>query len=168
MLKSEAHRQSLRHGGAHVWIYNSKGEVLLQLRHPSKAIRPNVWDVSAAGHISSGDTPKTTIVREFKEELGLNLDPDDLTFIGIKKVDEPMPGGWIHRVFNWTYLAKMDIDLNDIKLEKEEVTDIRWLPLDEFEAELKDPKKKKKYTPTRIEFYEEVAREIKIRLGVKQ
>lgn len=165
MLKSQAHAQSLRHGGAHVWIYNSKGDVLLQLRHPSKVIRPNVWDVSAAGHIASGDTPEITIVREFSEELGLKIEPQNLTYIGIKKVDEPMPGGWIHRVFNWTYLAEMDIDLNDIKMEKYEVSDIRWLPVNEFKAELEDSEKRKKYTPGRIEFYMEIISEIRKRLG---
>jgi isopentenyl-diphosphate delta-isomerase len=164
MLKSEAHKRSLRHGGAHVWIYNSKGEVLLQKRHVSKVIRPNVWDVSAAGHIASGDTSKQTIIREAKEELGLNLNPQDLKLVGIKEVNEVMPGSWTHRVLNWTYITKMDLDISQLKLEDDEVSDIRWLPVDEFEAELKDPQKKKLYTPSRLEFYEEIIREIRKRI----
>lgn len=167
MLKSKVHKQNLRHGGAHVWIYNPKGEVLLQLRHPSKVLRPNVWDVSAAGHIKSGDTPEETIVRESKEELNLNIDPNDLMFVGIKKVDEPTSDGNIHRVFNWTYIAQMDIDLSNIKLEANEVSGIRWLPVDKFEAELNDPEMKKLYTPTRLEFYMEIIKEIRSRIGIK-
>lgn len=163
MLKSEAHKKNLRHGGAHIWIYNSRGDVLLQLRHHTKVIRPNVWDVSAAGHITSGDTPEETIVRELKEELGLDINPKNLDFIGIKKVDERMSDGSVHRVFNWTYLTKMDVDLDTIRLEADEVSDVRWLPIDEFEAELNDPEKVERYTPTRLEFYTEVIQEIRKR-----
>jgi isopentenyl-diphosphate Delta-isomerase len=121
--------------------------------------------VSAAGHITAGDTPQRTIIREAKEELGLDLDPADLTFIGIKKVDEAMPDETVHRVFNWTYLAQMNIDIEDIKLEEAEVSNIRWLPVDEFEAELNDPIKQKHYTPTRLEFYREVIEEVHKRSG---
>lgn len=165
MMKSEAHDKSLRHGGAHLWIYNSKGEVLLQLRHRKKVIRPNVWDVSAAGHIIAGDTPKETAVREAKEELGLNVDPKKFKFIGVKKVAEPMPEGWTHRVFNWTYLTQLDLGLEGLELEKDEVTDIRCIPLDEFEADIHDPERSKKYTPTRLEFYAEVIDAIRRQSG---
>jgi isopentenyl-diphosphate Delta-isomerase len=165
MYKSEAHRKSLRHGGAHVWIYNSKGEVLLQLRHPAKVIRPNVWDVSVAGHITAGDTPEVTAVREAKEELNLNLNSKDFTFIGIKKVDEKMPDGSCHRVFNWSYLLKLDLNLDTLKLETDEVSDVRWISVNEFEAELNNPTKSKMYTPTRIEFYTEVIEKVKSELA---
>jgi isopentenyldiphosphate isomerase len=165
MLKSEAHKQSLRHSGAHVWIYNSKGEVLLQLRHPSKVIRPNVWDVSVAGHIMAGDEPKATAIREAKEELNLDIDPANLKFIGIKKVDEGMPDGTTHRVFNWTYLLKLDVDIEKLKLEADEVTDVRWISQEKFENELDDPVKSKMYTPSRLEFYREIIDEIRKDMG---
>ncbi|MGA3150648.1 MAG: NUDIX domain-containing protein [Candidatus Saccharimonadales bacterium] len=165
MLKSEAHKKSLRHGGAHLWIYNSKGEILLQLRHPSKVIRPNVWDVSAAGHISAGDTPEETAVREAEEELGVKVDPDKFIFIGINKVDEPMPDGWTHRGFNWSYVIELDLDLSKLKFQKGEVADIRWVPLDQFEAEINDPQRSKKYTPSRLEFYPVIIESIRKELG---
>ncbi len=165
MLKSEAHKKSLRHSGAHLWIYNSRGELLLQLRHRQKVLRPNVWDVSVAGHIRAGDTPEDTIVREAKEELNLDVNPHDFIFVGIKKVDEPTTHCWTHRVFNWTYMTKLDIDLKTLKLEKDEVSDIRWVPIDEFEAEIRDPQLATKYTSTRIELYEETIGHIRKKLG---
>ncbi len=165
MLKSEAHKKSLRHSGAHLWIYNSKGEVLLQLRHPTKVLRPNVWDVSVAGHITAGSNPKDTVIREAKEELNLDVDPDNFIFIGVHKVDEQTPQGWTHRVFNWTYLTQLEVDLKNLKLEKDEVSNTRWVPLDEFEADIHDPKRSKKYTPTRLEFYTEVINHIRKKIG---
>ncbi len=35
-MKSEAHRDGLWHRTSHVWIYNSNGEILLQLRAKTK------------------------------------------------------------------------------------------------------------------------------------
>lgn len=165
MLKSQAHKESLRHGGAHLWIYNSKGEVLLQLRHPTKEIRPNVWDVSVAGHIVSGDNPKDTIVREAKEELDLDVDPSSFVFVGVHKVDDPTPGEWTHRVFNWTYLTLLEVDLKKLKLENDEVTDIRWVPLDKFKADIHDPERSKEYTPPLQELYDEVIKLIRKKTG---
>lgn len=46
---SEAHRAGLWHRASHVWIYNSKGEILLQLRAKEKLLYPDMWDISAAG-----------------------------------------------------------------------------------------------------------------------
>jgi isopentenyl-diphosphate delta-isomerase len=161
LLKSEAHKRGLWHGGAHLWIYNSDWEVLLQLRHPTKVIRPNIWDVSIAGHIAAGDSPKVTIKREGKEELGLDLDPTKFYFIGIKKAEERIQDGTNHRALNWSYITKQDIDLKTLKLEAGEVADVRWIPLDEFENDLKDEKKSKKYTPARIELFDEVTSYIK-------
>jgi isopentenyldiphosphate isomerase len=41
--KVEAHEKGLWHRNAHIWIYNSKGEVLLQLRAKDKIFLPNMW-----------------------------------------------------------------------------------------------------------------------------
>src|SRR5690242_10762851 len=100
MLKSEAHAKSLWHSGAHIWICNPKRAVLLQLRAKNKVIRPGVWDVAIAGHIKAGDTPEQTAEREAKEELSLTVNPKQLKFIEVSKVQDVMKG-WTHRVFNW-------------------------------------------------------------------
>lgn len=160
ILKSEAHWQGLWHSGAHLWIYNSNGEVLLQLRTPNKVIRPNSWDVSAAGHIQAGHEPRKTLVREAKEELDLEVDPDKMIFIGISKVEDKMPK-WMHRVFNWVYIMKADVDLKKLKLEADEVAEVRWIPLDQFEDEIHDPVKSQKYWDSRIPSYQEAINAIR-------
>ena len=147
MLKSEAHAQSLWHGGAHIWIYNSKGEVLMQLRSPKKLIRPNIWDVSVAGHIAAGKTPLQTVVDEAEEELGIKVNPDNLVFLGNTSIDDTMDG-WRHRVFLWIYALKMELNPNNLILEEAETAEAKWVPLNEVAVELKDPKFKHKYAPT--------------------
>ena len=147
MLKSEAHAQSLRHGGAHIWIYNSKGDVLMQLRSPKKLIRPNIWDVSVAGHISAGKTPIQTVVVEAKEELGLDVNPDTLVFLGNTSIDDEMDG-WRHRVFLWVYALKMELNPSKLKLEEAETAAVKWVNLNTLATELANPKFKNKYAPT--------------------
>ncbi|RMD45906.1 NUDIX domain-containing protein [Candidatus Pacearchaeota archaeon] len=67
------HSKGLWHRVSHVWLYTSKGEVVLQLRSRKKRLFPGLLDVSAAGHIDSGETPRQAALRETKEELGITL-----------------------------------------------------------------------------------------------
>ncbi|MDB5161138.1 MAG: idi [Candidatus Saccharibacteria bacterium] len=166
MLKSEAHSKGLWHGGAHIWIYNSKGEVLMQLRSPKKIVRPNVWDVSVAGHIAAGKTPEETVVEEAKEELDLIVDPEKLVFIGSDLIDDVMPGGWKHRVFLWIYALKLDLNLADLTLEEEETSEVKWVPIGQLEEELNDPLLKQKYSPTR-QSYDRAIEHLPKLLGVR-
>ncbi|MCK5107656.1 MAG: NUDIX hydrolase, partial [Nanoarchaeota archaeon] len=48
-MKSEAHAKGLWHRLAVIWIYNSKGQILLQLRTKDRDLYPDVWDVSVGG-----------------------------------------------------------------------------------------------------------------------
>ncbi|MDR0771551.1 MAG: hypothetical protein LBF15_00300 [Candidatus Peribacteria bacterium] len=41
------------HRTAHIWIINSKNELLIQKRSAMKKSNPNKWDISGAGHIGS-------------------------------------------------------------------------------------------------------------------
>ncbi len=69
--RSEVHAKGLFHRAAHIWIFNSKGEVLIQLRSPQKDRHPTTWDSSAAGHVDSGENYDTAAAREVVEELGI-------------------------------------------------------------------------------------------------
>ena len=77
-LKSEAHKNGWWHNTIHVWLYTKNGEILLQQRSHKKTIFPLLWDVSAAGHIDAGESFVDAAIRETKEELGLELKPEEL------------------------------------------------------------------------------------------
>lgn len=74
-LKSQAHREGLWHKTFHCWLArkNDEGRVMvwLQLRNKDKSIYPDMLDVSAAGHVKSGEEVKDGY-REVTEELGLS------------------------------------------------------------------------------------------------
>ncbi|PJE65704.1 hypothetical protein COU91_00075 [Candidatus Saccharibacteria bacterium CG10_big_fil_rev_8_21_14_0_10_47_8] len=161
LSKKEVHKRELWHAGAHLWIYNSKGEVLLQHRSPRKVIFPNTWDISVAGHVDSGEISPQTLVREAKEELELTIDPKRLRFIGTTIFDAKLPIGWIHRVFDWTYILQMEIDLALLKFQKTEVDDIRWHLVAEFERDINDPEVYKQYSSRPIYVYQMAITEMK-------
>lgn len=71
----DIHKYGLVHRTAHVWILNNRKQLLLQRRAESMGIYPFFWDISSAGHISSGETSLQGAKRETKEELNLDF-PD--------------------------------------------------------------------------------------------
>jgi isopentenyl-diphosphate delta-isomerase len=147
LMKSEVHNKSLWHPVAHLWIYNSKGEVLLQKRSENKVVWPGVWDVSVAGHIAAGDNPEETLIREAEEELAIKVSPKNVVFFDLSKFEDEMPGGWINRVFISSYMAKMDLDISNLSLEAEETSEVRWVGLNELEAELDNPEQANHFSP---------------------
>lgn len=125
------------HLSVHCWIINSKGELLIQKRSPEKESHPNMWDISAAGHVAAGDTPVQTVIREAKEELGLVLTEGDFKQIATVKQNKVFPGGnYFNREFNPVYILEKDIDLSELKLQKDEVSEVKWMPWREFKKKI--------------------------------
>ena len=84
-LKSEAHKKGLFHQSVHIWIADFEKNVLIQKRASNKDVFPNLWDVSVAGHISAGEQPEISAIREIEEEIGLSVSKDALQYIGTSK-----------------------------------------------------------------------------------
>ena len=74
--RKEVHARSLFHRAVHVWIFNSRGQLLIQKRSPAKDLHPNVWDCSTSGHVDSGESYATAVDREIGEEIGLVPAPE--------------------------------------------------------------------------------------------
>ena len=106
----------------HVWIQNSKGEFLLQQRSFSKKVFPGFWSITGGG-VDLGETTLDTVYRECQEELGITANSNNLELVLS-----------IKRKFNFTdiYLLKQNIDLKDIVMQKEEVTDVKWATIHEI------------------------------------
>lgn len=111
------------HKGADVWIVNSKNEILIQKRSPSKRLAPNVWAMTG-GSVIKGETSLQTIEREVLEELGIKLNCQDLQLITTYKTGDV----WLDE-----YIIKQEIDLQDIVMQKEEVSDVKWATYEEVE-----------------------------------
>lgn len=106
-----------------VVIFNSQGQMLIQKRHQDKILFPGMWDISAAGSVISGESSQMAIERELKEELGLSVD-----FSNIRpKLTTHFPAGFCD-----FYTLELDVDLDELTLQKEEVTAVKWASLAEI------------------------------------
>jgi len=65
------HSSTLWHRGIHVFVFNSKGELIVQLRSPEKDKYPNTYDCSVSGQVSFGEDYEKAALRELEEELGI-------------------------------------------------------------------------------------------------
>ncbi len=106
----------------HVWIINDNGEILIQKRQPWKD-KGNLWDCSAAGAAIIGDESKDAAIREVKEELGIDLDIKNESFIFSTKM---------HNAFEDIWLIKKNIKIEDLNLQYEEVSDAKWVKKEEL------------------------------------
>jgi len=71
--RSQVHANNLLHRAVHMLIFNSAGEVFLQMRSRSKDRHPLAWDSSAAGHVNAGEEYDQSAARELGEELGIDI-----------------------------------------------------------------------------------------------
>ena len=71
--RKEVHRRGLRHRAVHILVYNAAGQLFLQKRSMTKETDPGTWDSSAAGHVDAGETYDASIIRETREEIGIEL-----------------------------------------------------------------------------------------------
>jgi len=141
-LRSEVHKKGLWHKAVDVWIINDNKEILIQLRSKNKENSPNMWDISAAGHASSGDSDIVAAMRETKEELGLVLKEVDIEEIGTIHFSQKREN-YINNEINKIYIVKTDKKISDMEIQEEEVSDIKFIPF--FELRKKIDKKDKSF-----------------------
>lgn len=151
MKKSEVHEKRLWHRAALVWIFNSKGEILLQHRGDEVEMLPGCWDISCSGHLRAGETPEDAACREVFEELGITADKNSLKLIEHHKhimVQKDKAGAkknFYH--INDVFILNIGNAQSKFCLQKEEVQNAKFMPIAQIERELNlFPQK---FTPTK-------------------
>lgn len=136
--REECHKKGLYHKAVVVIVLSTDNKkVLLQKRSANKKLWPNLWDITAGGHVLSGELGYQAVIRETKEEIGINIKKEELEFIGTT-TSETIKGDIINRHFNEYFIVHKDIDINDITLQEEEVQDIKWLEKEEVIRRIKN------------------------------
>ena len=129
--REECHKKGLWHRAVYAFVIDEKGNVLLQKRSSQKRLWPNLWDVTVGGHVESGEFGRQALIREVKEELGIEIGDNDIKYlVGSTSINEQ--GNIINKHFNECYLIIKNIDITDIKLQKEEVSEVKYFSKDEL------------------------------------
>ncbi|WP_299524088.1 NUDIX domain-containing protein [Winogradskyella sp.] len=166
-LKSEAHKHGWYHNTIHLWLYTKGGEILLQQRSHKKVIHPLLWDVSAAGHIDAGESFVEAALRETKEEIGLQLQAEALTKIGIKLHESSYEDGKIQdNEFHQVYIAELKVSLENLIPQENEVEALKLVSLNEFEILLENSATNLHFIPTNKAYYGFVLNAIKEKLAL--
>ena len=136
--REECHNKGLWHKAVVVFIISLDNKrVLLQQRNANKKLWPNLWDITAGGHVLNGEFGYQTVIRETKEEIGIDITKNDLEFIGSTR-SENISGNIINRHFNEYYIVHKDLDINDIVLQEDEVQNIKWFDKEEVISRIND------------------------------
>lgn len=120
MEKIEAHRQALLHRAFSVFIFNSRGEMLLQQRALCKYHSAGLWTNACCSHPAPGESTADAAARRLREELGFTTE--------------------LHKIFDFTYRTEFDNGLiehefdhvftgiyeGEIRPDHEEVKDYRY------------------------------------------
>lgn len=122
--RDEVHREGYWHQTFHCWILTShdgNNYVLVQKRSSQKKAHPNKLDISAAGHLVAGETPKDGI-REVEEELGIEPTLSKMINLGIRVSSTGTPGTKCNREFCHVVLLEDNTKLQDHVLQEAEVS----------------------------------------------
>lgn len=121
--KMEAHRQALLHRAFSVFIFNSKGEMLLQQRASGKYHSAGLWTNACCSHPRPGEDTGEAAIRRLREELGFTTPLVKLfDFTYRSEYDN----GLTEFEFDHVYVGTYD---QDIYPDKQEVSDYGYWSL---------------------------------------
>lgn len=135
--RNNVHRDGDWHRAVHVWIFvQSTANVLIQKRAACKESWPNLWDISAAGHVTAGDQSLETAQRETQEELGLDVPLEVLEpLFSMQAPFHTDNGAFVNNEFIDVYLVTMkeEVPLESFTLQSDEVAAVRYISVPELE-----------------------------------
>jgi len=114
------------------WIVNSKGEFLITKRAPEKLGFPGYWE-TPAGSALTGEDSLTAVIREVKEESGIDVKPENGVII---------TSIFRHNRSNFwdIWLFRCEFDMNDVALQPGETVDAKKATWDEIAGMMENSK----------------------------
>lgn len=108
----------------HVWIRNSKGEYLISQRSANRSRYPLMWEC-VGGSVLKGEDSLQGALREVKEEVGIDLEPDKghVLFTKVRKI---MEGKIVNDIVDvWLFDYDGEANLSDATTD--EVAQVAWM-----------------------------------------
>jgi len=130
-FKLKAHKEGKLHRAFSIFVFNSKGELLLQKRAFKKYHSGGLWTNTCCSHPKVGETVLDAAHRRLKEEMGFDCN--------------------LLEAFSFVYKAKLDNDLTEYEFDhvlvgkfngnpvinKNEVAEYKWIDLKSLKKDIK-------------------------------
>ncbi|PSN82358.1 isopentenyl-diphosphate delta-isomerase [Candidatus Marsarchaeota G2 archaeon ECH_B_SAG-F08] len=128
--KHEAHRRGRLHRAFSVFIFNSRGETLLQKRAQDKYHSGGLWTNACDGHPRPGEGVIQAALRRLKDELGFEC---ELKEVGQMIYKEPVSNGMTEHEFLHVLVGLYD---GEVKPDPNEAAEVKWISLEELRKEV--------------------------------
>lgn len=119
--RETVHKKGLWHKIVHNWLYTKDGKILFQLRDGRLY-------TTASGHVDKGETVEEGAKREIKEEIGIDIQNEDLVFseVVVWKMDKVKKDGslFIDRAWSTRFYVLYSGDFTDFVFDPTEVSGI--------------------------------------------
>ncbi len=138
--KLDAHQNGGKlHRSISIFVFNSKGQTMLQQRASTKYHASDQWSNTTCSHPGPGESVLDAAHRRLKEEMGFDCNLKEVfTFI----YDTPVGSGLTEHEFDHVFFGTYD---GMPKLNPEEVRDWKWVGLDDLKKDM--AKNPNLYTP---------------------
>jgi len=130
--KMEAHQRGLLHRAFSVFIFNTKGEMLLQQRAINKYHSGGLWTNACCSHPQPGEATDDAAKVRLKEEMGFETSISKI-FDFVYKAE--FENGLIEYEFDHVFIGEYEGKIN---YDKGEVMDFAYRTMDQISCSLKD------------------------------
>ncbi len=131
-MRSAVHQQGLQHRGVHVFLFDADGRMLVQKRSADRANSPSLLDCSVSEHVQAGESYLDAAIRGMKEELG--MERIDLKPLGKIRMEYGPRDLEISQIYEGRIIPEQ------VRFDPIEISEIRYLSLDEIRAGIQDEK----------------------------
>ena len=130
MEKMNAHENGILHRAFSVFLFNDKGEMLLQKRASGKYHSPNQWTNAVCSHPKIDETYLEGAQRRLNEELGITANlTEKFSFIYKADVGQNLWEHELDHVFTGNYEG-------NFALNEEEVSEVRYISMQQLDEEM--------------------------------
>lgn len=130
MGKMEAHEKGVLHRAFSVFVFNNKGELLLQQRALEKYHSPGLWTNTCCSHQRDGESNIDAGKRRLQEEMGFSCALEEVFWFVYKASFE---NGLTEHELDHVMVGYYQ---EDPEINKEEVASFKWMSLEDIKADI--------------------------------
>ncbi len=117
--RGKIHQEGLLHREVHVWFYTPGGEIIFQHRGHNVETAIDKLDATAGGHVEIGNSYIKTVIKESREETGVEINPKNLSLaLMFRKKLSDKSTGLSNNILRATFTYCYKGDVNDLVPEK--------------------------------------------------